>query len=57
MVNVQDDTMSLVGPNNAERTAGAEGTQVERLIGERCVRERVDITYEEAPAISVQPME
>jgi hypothetical protein len=49
-------TVSFVGPNNLVRTVTAKNPQVQSLIRGLHVGDQVDIVYEEALAISVEPM-
>jgi hypothetical protein len=50
------NTVSFVGPNNMTRTVTATNPQVQSLIRNLRVGEQVDIVYEEALAVSVEPM-
>jgi hypothetical protein len=49
-------TVSFVGPNNLMRTVTARNPQVQSFIRSLRVGQQVDIVYEEALAISVEPM-
>ncbi|MBX9748364.1 MAG: hypothetical protein K5Q68_02000 [Roseococcus sp.] len=49
-------TVSFVGPGNMPRTVTAENPQVQSFIRSLRVGEQVDMVYEEALAISVEPM-
>ena len=49
-------TISFVGPNNILRTVTAKNPQVQSFIRGLRVGQQVDIVYEEALAISVEPM-
>jgi hypothetical protein len=49
-------TISFVGPNNVVRTVTAHNPQVQAFIRNLRVGQQVDIVYEEALAISVEPM-
>lgn len=49
-------TVSFVGPNNVVRTVSPKNAQVQSFIRSLHVGDQVDIVYEEALAISVQPM-
>jgi hypothetical protein len=50
------NTVSFVGPNNVVRTVTAKNPEVQSLIRSLRVGDQVDIVYEEALAISVDPM-
>jgi len=50
------NTVSFVGPNNLMRTVTARNPQVQSFIRTLRVGQQVDIVYEEALAISVEPM-
>jgi hypothetical protein len=50
------NTISFVGPNNVERTVTAKNPEVQAFIRSLHVGQQVDIVYEEALAISVEPM-
>jgi len=50
------NTISFVGPNNVLRTVTARNPQVQSFIRTLRVGQQVDIVYEEALAISVEPM-
>ena len=49
-------TISFVGPNNIVRTVTAKNPQVQSFVRGLRVGQQVDIVYEEALAISVEPM-
>jgi hypothetical protein len=49
------NTISFVGPNNMVRTVTATNPEVQSFIRNLRVGDQVDIVYEEALAISVQP--
>jgi hypothetical protein len=49
-------TVSFVGPNNVVRTVTARNPQVQAFIRTLRVGQQVDIVYEEALAVSVEPM-
>jgi len=49
-------TVSFVGPGNVTRTVTAENTETRAFILGLRVGEQVDMVYEEALAISVEPM-
>lgn len=49
-------TVSFVGPGNMPRTVTAENPQIQSFIRSLRVGEQVDMVYEEALAISVDPM-
>lgn len=50
------DTISFVGPNNVVRTVSPRNEEVRAFIRRLRVGDQVDIVYEEALAISVEPM-
>jgi hypothetical protein len=50
------NTVSFVGPNNVVRTVTAKNPEVQSFIKRLKVGDQVDIVYEEALAISVEPM-
>ncbi len=50
------NTVSFVGPSNMTRTVTATNPEVQGLIRRLHVGDQVDIVYEEALAISVEPM-
>jgi len=50
------NTVSFVGPNNMVRTVTARNPEVQSFIRNLKVGDQVDIVYEEALAISVEPM-
>jgi hypothetical protein len=50
-------TVSFVGPDNVVRTVTARNPQVQSFIRGLRVGQQVDIVYEEALAISVEPMQ
>lgn len=49
-------TVSFTGPNNLSRTVKAQNPEVQAFVRSLRVGERVDMVYEEALAISIQPM-
>ena len=49
-------TVSFMGPNNVPRTVVAKNADVAAFIRQLRVGQQVDIVYEEALAISVEPM-
>ncbi len=55
-VDPAENTVSFVGPGNIVRTVKAKNAEVQGLIRRLKVGDQVDITYEEALAISVEPM-
>jgi hypothetical protein len=55
-VNPSTNTISFVGPNNVVRTVSPKNAQVQSFIRNLHVGDQVDIVYEEALAVSVQPM-
>jgi hypothetical protein len=50
------DTVSFVGPNNVVRTVSPKNDEVRSFIRKLKVGDQVDIVYEEALAIAVEPM-
>jgi hypothetical protein len=50
------NTVSFVGPNNMARTVTAKNPEVQAFIRTLKVGDQVDVVYEEALAISVDPM-
>lgn len=50
------NTVSFVGPNNLSRTVVARNPEVQAFVRSLRVGERVDMVYEEALAISIEPM-
>lgn len=48
--------MSFVGPNNVVRTVSPKNEEVRSFIRKLKVGDQVDISYEEALAIAVEPM-
>lgn len=50
------NTVSFVGPNNMVRTVTAKNPEVQSFIRNLRVGDQVDIVYEEALAIAVQPV-
>ena len=50
------NTVSFVGPNNKVRTVTARNPEVQSFIRNLKVGDQVDIVYEEALAIAVEPM-
>lgn len=55
-VDAATNTVSFTGPGGLNRTVTATNPQVQAFIGRLRVGEQVDIVYEEALAISVEPM-
>jgi len=55
-VNPASNTVSFIGPANIERTVTARNPQVQGFIRQLRPGQQVDIVYEEALAISVEPM-
>lgn len=55
-VDTPTNTVSFVGPANVVRTVMARNPQVQAFIRRLHVGDQVDIVYEEALAISVEPM-
>jgi hypothetical protein len=51
-----NNTVSFVGPGNIVRTVSPKNADVQALIQRLNVGDQVDITYEEALAVSVDPM-
>jgi hypothetical protein len=51
-----NNTVSFVGPANVVRTVSPKNAEVRALVQRLRVGDQVDITYEEALAISVEPM-
>jgi len=50
------NAVSFVGPNNMVRTVFAKNPEVQTFVRRLKVGDQVDVVYEEALAISVQPM-
>ena len=50
------NTISFIGPNNVPRTVVAENPEVQAFIRRLRVGDQVDLVYEEALAVSVEPM-
>jgi hypothetical protein len=50
------NTISFIGPNNVPRTVVARNSEVQAFIRRLRVGDQVDLVYEEALAISVEPM-
>jgi hypothetical protein len=50
------NSISFVGPNNVPRTVVAQNAEVQAFIRRLRVGDQVDLVYEEALAISVEPM-
>src|SRR4051812_3730501 len=50
------NTISFIGPNNVPRTVVAQNPDVQAFIRRLRVGDQVDLVYEEALAISVEPM-
>lgn len=50
------NTVSFVGPNNAVRTVLPKNEEVAPFLRKLTVGDQVDIAYEEALAVSVEPM-
>jgi hypothetical protein len=55
-VDAATSTVSFVGPDNRPRTVTATNPEVRRFISQLRVGQRVDVAYEEALAISIEPM-
>lgn len=55
-VDPANNTVSFIGPNNVLRTVTAVNPQVQSFIRRLRVGQQVDIVYEEALAISVEPL-
>lgn len=55
-VDAATSTVSFVGAGNRTRTVTARNPEVRRFISQLRVGQRVDVVYEEALAISVEPM-
>lgn len=55
-VDRETGTVSFVGENNLSRTVTAQNPQVQSFIRSLRVGEQVDMVYEEALAISIEPM-
>jgi hypothetical protein len=53
---INGDTISFVGPSNRPRTVTVQNPDVRRFIGTLRVGDQVDLVYEEALAISIEPM-
>jgi hypothetical protein len=51
------NTVSFIGPNRTERTVAVRNPQVQAFIRQLRPGQQVDIVYEEALAISVEPMQ
>jgi len=49
-------TVSFVGPNNLSRTVTVQNPQLQSFVWTLRVGEQVDVVYEEALAITLQPM-
>ena len=56
-VNSATGTVSFVGPGNLVRTVAPKNPDVQAFIRRLRVGDQVDIVYEEALAISIQPMQ
>jgi hypothetical protein len=50
------NTISFLGPNNVPRTVVAQNPEVRAFIRRLRVGDQVDLVYEEALAISIEPM-
>jgi hypothetical protein len=50
------NSISFIGPNNVPRTVVAQNAEVQAFIRRLRVGDQVDLVYEEALAISVEPM-
>jgi hypothetical protein len=50
------NSVSFIGPNNVPRTVVAQNPEVQSFIRRLRVGDQVDLVYEEALAISVEPM-
>jgi hypothetical protein len=55
-VDPSTNTISFIGPNNVPRTVVARNPEVQAFIRRLRVGDQVDLVYEEALAISVEPM-
>jgi hypothetical protein len=55
-VDYANNTVSFVGPNNIVQNVSPKNPEVRALIQRLKVGDQVDITYEEALAVSVEPM-
>ncbi|UPY38428.1 hypothetical protein [Sediminicoccus sp. KRV36] len=55
-VDAATSTVSFTGPAGLNRTVTATNPQVQAFIGQLRVGEQVDMVYEEALAISIEPM-
>lgn len=55
-VDPANNTVSFVGPGNIVRTVSPKNPQVQALVRGLRVGQQVDIVYEEALAVSVEPM-
>jgi hypothetical protein len=51
------NTVSFVGPSNVVQTVSPKNEEVRRLIQQLKVGDQVDVVYEEALAITVEPMQ
>ena len=50
------NTVSFVGPSNIVRTVSPKNSEVQAFIRRLKVGDQVDVVYEEALAVSVEPM-
>jgi hypothetical protein len=55
-VDPETNSISFLGPNNVPPTVVAQKPEVQAFIRRLRVGDRVDLVYEEALAISVEPM-
>jgi len=55
-VDTAANSISFIGPNNVPRTVVAQNPEVQAFIRRLRVGDQVDLVYEEALAISVEPM-
>jgi hypothetical protein len=55
-VDPETNTVSFIGPNNVPRTVVAQNSDVQSFIRRLSVGDQVDMVYEEALAVSIEPM-
>jgi hypothetical protein len=55
-VDAAANSISFLGPNNVPRTVVAENPEVQAFIRRLRVGDQVDLVYEEALAVSIEPM-
>ncbi|WP_424813078.1 hypothetical protein [Roseococcus sp. YIM B11640] len=55
-VNPEANSISFVGPNNVPRTVVAGNPEIQAFIRRLRVGDQVDLVYEEALAVSIEPM-